>query len=161
MKGTMTLVEAVQDFLAQKRIAVVGVSRTRGHVGNHIFLKLRTAGREVIPVNRLASEVEGVRCYPDLRSIPGGVDAVVVATPPEEAEAVVRQCAELGIRRVWLHRSFGQGSVSDAAVRAGRELNLTVIPAGCPMMFCDPVDPAHRCFRWLLKLTGGLPRQVA
>lgn len=156
----MTLTEAAQDFLAQKRIAVVGVSRSSNMAANFIFKKLRSAGHEVFPVNRNAAQVEGTTAYPDLQSIPSGVDAVVVATPPSAAESVVRECGRLGISRVWLHRSFGQGSASDAAVRAASELQLTLIPAGCPMMFCAPVDPAHRCFRWLLKLTGTLPKQI-
>ncbi len=70
---------------------------------------------------------------------------------------VVRQCAEVGISRVWLHRSFGQGSVSDAAVEAGREYGIEVIAGGCPMMYCQPVDVAHKCMRWLLGVTGKLP----
>lgn len=157
----MMLVEAVEEFLAQRRVAVVGVSRNPQEAANHIYRKLRERGGEVFPVNRSATELEGVPCYADLRSIPGGVDAAVLVTPAAESEALVRECAAAGVSRVWLHRSFGQGSASEAAVHAGRELGLTVIPAGCPMMFCRPVDPAHACFRWFLRLTGTLPKQVA
>lgn len=155
-----TLDEAVKDFLAQRRIAVAGVSRSGRSPANFIHRKLRDAGHEVFPVNPAAPEVEGVRCYPDLASIPGGVTAVVVMTPPAAAEGVVRECARLGIRRVWLHRSFGAGSASPAAVAAAREAQLTLIPAGCPAMFCEPVDLGHKCFRWCLKLGGRLPAHV-
>ena len=150
------LKEAVEDFLAQKRIAVAGVSRGGDEAANAIYRKLRGAGYEVFATNPKAAEVEGEPCYPDLRSIPGGVDAVVISTPPEVAEEIVRECAEIGASRVWLHRSFGQGSVSEAAVEYGREHGLSVIPGGCPMMFCEP-DVAHKCMRWVLKVTGGLP----
>ena len=155
-----TLNEAVTDFLAQKRVAVAGVSRHRQSPANFVYRKLRDSGHEVFPVNPAATELEGVPCYPDLASIPGGVTAVVVMTPPAAAEGVVREGARLGIRRVWLHRSFGQGSVSAAAVAAAREAQLMLIPAGCPAMFCEPVDLGHKCFRWCLKLTGRLPAQV-
>jgi predicted CoA-binding protein len=84
----------------------------------------------------------------------------VVATAPQATEAVVRECAELGIGRVWMHRSFGEGSVSDSAVAFCRENNIEVIPGGCPMMFCEPVDFGHKCIRWWLNLTGGLPKEV-
>ncbi len=151
------LQERAEEFLAQKRIAVAGVSRRSDQPANAIYRKLRDAGREVFAINPKTEEAEGDVCYPDLVSVPAGIDAVVVATPPAASEQVVRQCAELGISRVWMHRSFGQGSVSDAAVEACREHGIAVIPGGCPMMFCEPVDVAHKCMRWLLGVAGKLP----
>ena len=155
-----TLREAVEDFLAQKRIAVAGVSRSGGHPANSVYRKLRNAGYQVFPTNPNAKEVEGDTCYPDLTSIPNGVDGVVIATPPRVTERIVRECAETGISRVWMHRSFGEGSVSKEAVSFCRENNITVIPGGCPMMFCDPVDIGHKCMRWFLGMTGRLPKQL-
>jgi predicted CoA-binding protein len=152
--------EAVDDFLGQRRIAVAGVSRRSEEAANLIYRKLRGAGYEVFPVNPNATEVEGDTCYPDLRSVPGTLDGVVVVTHPNSTDAVVRECAELGIGRVWMHRSFGQGSVSASAVDFCREHGIEVIPGGCPMMFCEPVDVGHKCMRWFLKLTGGLPKRV-
>lgn len=157
----MNLQEAVSEFMAQRRIAVAGVSRNPKEAANLIFRKLRSAGYETFAVNPNAAEVEGDVCYPDIGSVPGGLDAVVIVTPPEVTEAVVRDCAAAGVRRVWIHRSFGRGSVSDEAVRYGREHGLEVIPGGCPMMFCQPVDVAHRCMRWVLRVTGGLPEPVS
>ncbi len=157
----MKFTAAADDFLAQKRIAVVGVSRRPDHVTRMIFNKLRTAERDVIPVNPTTSEIEGVHCYPDLASIPGGVTAVLVVTRPAEVATVVRECIALGITRVWLHRAFGRGSVSAEAVRLAREAKVTLIPAGCPMMFCEPVDLPHKCLRWCLQFTGKLPKDLA
>ena len=155
-----TLKESVDDFLAQKRIAVLGVSRGGREAANTVYRKLRGAGYQVFAVNPNADEVEGDTCYPNLTSIPGGVEAVVIATSPEVTESVVRDCAEQGISRVWMHRSFGKGSVSQAAADFCRDNNITVIPGGCPMMFCAPVDFGHTCMRWILNLTGGLPKQT-
>jgi predicted CoA-binding protein len=153
------LQNAVGDFLAQRRIAVAGVSRTDSAApANLVYRKLRDAGYAVTPVNPHAEQVEGDACAPDLASIDGGVDGVVVATPPGEAEKIVQECAALGIRRVWMHRSFGQGSVSDAAVARCHEHGIRVIAGACPMMFCEPVDVPHRCLRWVLKVTGKLPK---
>jgi len=149
--------EQVDDFLAQRRIAVAGVSRSQPGVANAIYKKLRAAGYEVFPVNPSADEVEGDRCYPDLASIPNGVDGVVIGTRPEAAETIVYECARLGIRRVWMHRFVGQGSVSDAAERFCREHDIAVIAGACPMMYVPPVDIAHKCFRWMLAATGRLP----
>ncbi len=150
--------ELIADFLAQERIAIVGVSRSSDQPANLNYRKLRDGGHRVFAVNPRTDTAEGDPCYPDLASIPGGVDAVLIATPPAASLAVARDCAELGIERVWIHRSFGQGSVSEEAVELCRERGLRVIPGGCPMMFDPPVDLGHRCMRWLLGLTGGLPR---
>lgn len=154
------LEEAAKDFLSQGRFAVAGVSRSSSEAANIIFRKLRDSGREVYPVNPRTAEVEGVACYPDLASLPHPVDALVIATPPSAARALVDQCAELGIGRVWMHRSFGGGSVSSEALEACRRHGIRAIPGACPMMFCEPVDTGHKCIRWIAKFTGRLPKPV-
>ena len=155
-----TMKDAANDFLAQKRIAVAGVSRTPGgsHGANVVYNGLRKAGYEVFAVNPNADEVEGDRCYHDIKSIPGGVDAVVVGTAAGVSADVVKECAELGVQRVWLHKAFGGGSFSEEAVSAGKETGMTCIPGGCPMMYLEGADIGHRCMRWVLGLTGGLPK---
>ena len=155
-----TLKEAVADFLAQKRIAVAGVSRNSNKAANMVYRTLRDRGYETFAVNPITDEVEGDTCYSDLKSIPGGVDAVLIATTPRVAESVVRDCASLGISRVWLHRSFGEGSVSDEATEYCRSHNITVIAGGCPKMFVEGADLGHRCMRLVLGLTGGLPKEA-
>jgi predicted CoA-binding protein len=156
--GPVTALEkAVSDFLSQKRLAVAGVSRDSDIPANAIYKKLRENGYEVYAVNPRAQEVEGDSCYPDLKSVPAALQGVVVATPPQAAESVVRECVDLHIGRVWMHRSFGAGSVSDAAEALCREAGLAVIPGGCPMMFLEPVDLGHRCFRWFLRAARKLP----
>jgi len=154
--------EPTTEFLAQKRIAVAGVSRTPGgsHGANIVYTSLKKAGYEVFPVNPNADEVEGDRCYHNIGSIPGGVDAVVVGTAAAQSADVVRECAEQGISRAWLHRSFGSGSVSDEAVAVGRERGVNVIAGGCPLMFVQGADIGHRCMRLVLNLTHGLPKSA-
>ena len=154
-----TLNEAVEEFLAQKRIAVAGVSREGNLPSNAIYKKLKDHGYQVFPINPKTDEVEGDKCYPKLQAIPDGVDGVVIATHPKVTEELVHDCAEVGVSRVWIHRSFGQGSISDSAVEYCRENNISVIAGGCPMMFCEP-DVAHKCFRWFLGVTGKLPKEV-
>jgi uncharacterized protein len=156
-----TVKQAASEFLAKKRIAVTGVSRTpRNHGGNIVYQRLRQRGYRVFAVNPNADAVEGDPAYHDLKTIPGGVDAVVIATRPAIAEDTMRECAELGITQVWMHRAFGAGSVSDAAAEYGREQGITVIDGGCPLMFDPTADPAHKAMRFVCTLTGGVPRQV-
>jgi predicted CoA-binding protein len=160
MKDLSDLQAAAEKFLSLDRIAVVGVSRTSTEAANVIYRRLRTAGYQVFPVNPKTTEVEGDTCYPDIGSIPAAVEGAVVVTPAGQAMEVVRQCREAGVRQVWMHRSFGPGSVSEKAVELCREAGISVIPGGCPMMFCQPIDFGHKCIRWFLKVTGSLPVAV-
>ena len=156
-----TLKDAASEFLAHKRVAVTGVSRTPGsHGSNVVYKRLRDRGYEVFAVNPNADEVEGDRCYNDLRSIPGGVEAVVIATRPEIAEETMRECAELGIKHVWMHRGPGAGSVSKPAAEYGRERGITVIDGGCPCMFDPTADFGHKAMRLIFTLNGHVPREV-
>jgi predicted CoA-binding protein len=144
----------------QRRIAVAGVSRNDKEAANLIYRRLREHGYRVFAVNPNAASVEGDPCFPDVKSLPEHVDGVVVATTPEVGERIVADCAEAGIQRVWLHRGIGPGSVSDAAVAFCHEHGIAVIPGGCPNMFAPLADPAHKCMRGVLRVTGKLPREV-
>jgi predicted CoA-binding protein len=154
-----TIEEAASAFLANKRVAVTGVSRApRQHGSNTVYKRLRERGYDVYAVNPNADTVEGDPAYPDLRSIPGGVDAVVIATAPERAEETMRECAELGIEHVWMHRSYGAGSVSGTATEYGREHGITVIDGGCPCMFNPTADFGHKVMRRVY--ARHVPKQV-
>src|SRR5262245_25390649 len=124
----LTVKEAAAAFLANKRIAVTGVSRhPKGPGCIVLYHRLPDRRYDVFAVNPSAEEVEGDVCYHDLASIPGGVDAVVIATRPDRAETTMRECADLGIEQVWMHRSFGEGSVCTEARVYGREHGILVI----------------------------------
>jgi predicted CoA-binding protein len=151
--------EAASEFLAKKRVAVTGVSRTpKTHGSNNVYRRLRHRGYDVFAVNPNAQEVESDRSYPDLKSIPGGVEAVVIGTRPELAEDTMRECAGLGIKHVWMHRGPGAGSVSAAATDYGRQHGITVIDGGCPLMFEPTADFGHKIMR--LVYAGKVPKQV-
>ncbi len=159
MTGT-TLDAKVHDFLAQKRIAVAGVSRNNGHhpTGNLIYRRLKKAGHEVFAVNPHMETFEGDRCYSDLTAIPGGVDGVVIITRPQTTQRIVRDCKDAGVRRVWMHQSMAKGSsVSPEAVEYCRQHGIEVIAGACPMMYGERVDLGHTCMRLVMKLSGALP----
>jgi len=151
--------QAAAAFLASKRVAVTGVSRTpKTHGANNVYRRLRERGYQVFAVNPNTDKAEGDRCYQDLKSIPGGVDAVVIGTRPQIAEDTMRECAELGIKQVWMHRGPGAGSVSAAATGYGRANGITVIDGGCPLMFAPTADFGHKLMR--LVYSGHVPKQV-
>jgi predicted CoA-binding protein len=154
-----TIHEAAAQCLSHKRVAVTGVSRKpKSHGSNTVYKRLRERGYDVFAVNPNAGEVEGDPAYHDLRSIPGGVEAVVIGTRPEIAEQTMRECAGLGIKNVWMHRGPGAGSVSDAATDYGRAHGITVIDGGCPCMFGPTADIGHKLMR--LVYARKVPKQV-
>jgi uncharacterized protein len=148
----------VADFLKSKRFAVTGVSRQPNQAANAIYRKLRDAGLDVVPVNPNATEVEGAPCYASIAAIPGGIDSVVIATAPDMSLSVVRDCAAKGVKHVWFHRSFGQGSVAKDALEECKARGISAIEGGCPLMYVEPVDGGHKCIRWWLRLLGKAPR---
>jgi uncharacterized protein len=157
----MKIKDAASEFLAHKRVAVTGVSRdAKSHGSNVVYQRLRERGYEVFAVNPNTDEVEGDPCYHDLRSIPGGVDAVVIGTAADKADATMRECAELGIKHVWMHRGPGPGSVSKTAAQYGREHGIAVIDGGCPCMFGPTSDPGHKAMKLVFTLAGNVPRKV-
>jgi uncharacterized protein len=157
----MRIKDAATDFLAHRRVAVTGVSRRpANHGGNVVYQRLRDRGFEVFAVNPNADEVEGDACYPDLASVPGGVDWVVIGTRPETSEVTMKECVDLGIDRVWMHRAFGGGSVSASATEYGRAHGVTVIDGGCPCMFGVTSDRGHKVMRTALRLTRNVPSQI-
>ena len=149
--------ESVAAFREGRRFAVAGVSRDKRQAANAIYRKLLASGYQVYPVNPSATEVEGVTCYPDLRSIPVPLDGVVVATHPDVAIDVVRHARERGIGHIWFHSAFGPGSVSEVAVAECEAAGMNCIVGGCPLLYCEPVDLFHRGMCWWLRRGGRLP----
>jgi len=150
--------ENVREFLGGRRFVVAGVSHDIRQPANAVFRKLRDTGYEVVPVNPRMTQAEGAPCYPSVSAVPGSVDGVVVVTHPDVSADVVRDSLAHGVRRLWFHRSFGTGSVSEAAVHACEAQGVQCIVGGCPLMYCEPVDLGHRCMRWWLDRQGRLPR---
>ena len=151
----------VQDFLAQKKIAVVGVSDKRETGCNLAFRKFKDTGYQVYAVNPHLTSFDSNPCYPDLKSLPEKPDGVFLLTNPQVTEDIVRQCVELGIQRVWMHCMMGTKSglagnttsVSQSAVKMCRENGITVIPGSCPNQFLNP-DFGHNMMRVLWRACG-------
>jgi predicted CoA-binding protein len=155
-----SLREAAEEFLAQHTIGVAGVSHDTKQPANLIYRRLRDHGYAVYPINPTAAVAEGDQCYPDVATVPAKLDGVVIVTPASASRQVVAGCAEAGVKRVWLHRGLGPGSVSEDAIALAREHGMNVIPGGCPNMFGPTSDPGHVCMRCMLQATGKVPTTV-
>ena len=158
--------EMVQEFLAQKKIAVVGVSDKRDTGCNLVYTKFKDAGYQVYAVNPHIAQYKGDVCYPNLKSIPQKPQAVFMLTNPAVTEQVVQECVELGIKYVWMHcmmgtkpgLAAGMTSVSSEAVKICRENGISVIPGSCPNQFLKP-DFFHGSMRGLWGLLGFMPAE--
>jgi uncharacterized protein len=153
----------VQDFLAQKRIAIVGVSDKRETGCNEAYKRFKANGYQVYAVNPRISSYQGGTCYPDLKSLPEKVDAVFVLASPKITEQIVQQCVDLGIKHVWMHclmgtkpgLGAGATSVSQSAVEMCNANGIAVIPGSCPNQFLKP-DFGHAMMRGMWRLFGFL-----
>ncbi|MBI4165543.1 MAG: CoA-binding protein [Acidobacteria bacterium] len=150
----MTSRAAVSDFVGQQKLAIVGASRRKGKFGNMALKELRAKGYKLFPVHPEADMIEGQKCYRSFSALPEAVGGVLVVVPPAQAEKVVREAAEAGIRRVWLQ----QGAESPAAVRFCEENGMSVVHSECILMFAEPAAWFHRAHRWVWKLLGKLPQ---
>jgi len=145
--------KAVEEFLAQNKIAVVGVSRKKTKFGNAIYRELKQKGYNVFPVNPNMQTFEGDACYPDLLSIPEKVDAVIINVPSVQTEKVVKEVTQAGINKVWLQ----QGSQSDTAVKYCEENGIDCVSNECILMFAQPSAFIHRAHKWVWGVLGKLP----
>ena len=152
--------ECIDDFLAQKRIAMVGISRQAGNFSVDLYHELCRRGYDVVPVNPKMTEVMGKKCYGRVQDIEPPVEGALLMTSAAVAEGIVRDCAEAGIRRVWMYRAGGAGAVSEKGIEMCREKGIRVVPGECPFMFLPGSGGAHKVHGWFRKLTGRYPRRV-
>jgi predicted CoA-binding protein len=150
----MTSKAAVENFLAQERLAVVGISRKGNKFGNMAYKELKAKGYQVVPVHPQAEQIEGDPCYPSLSAIPEPVGGVLVVVPPEQTEKVVQEAAQVGIRHVWMQ----QGAESPAAIQFCEEQGMNTVYSECIMMFAQP-SSYHSFHRWVWGLLGRLPKE--
>ena len=161
MATERAVLETIEDFLAQKRIAMAGISRDPENFSVKLFEELCRRGYDVVPVNPNVAEVQGRRCFARVQDIQPPVEAALLMTSPEATETVVNDCAEADVRRVWMYRAAGKGAVSAKAVAFCRERGIEVVPGQCPFMFLPDTAGIHRFHGFVRKITGRYPRRTS
>jgi len=151
----MNIQETIEDFVAQRALALVGISRDPRKFGNVVFKELKSRGYRVYPLHRVAQFIQDERCYPNLQSLPEPVGGMIIVVPPKETEAVVREASLAGIRRIWMQ----QGAESEEAIRFCRENGLDVIYGRCILMHAPRVTSFHRLHRFFSRITGRIYRE--
>jgi hypothetical protein len=149
--------DLANDFLAQKRIAIVGVTRDVKGWGRRLYDEFKKRGYDTYAVNP-ARALPGLQCYGSLRELPKKPDGVLLVVPPNVTDQVVREVAELGIPRVWMHRGVGKGAVSESAIQFCREKNIAVVYGVCPFMYLQPQGFGHKMHHTFAKWFGKLPQ---
>ena len=155
----MQMDEAAQSFLALRRIAVAGVSRSNRSPANAIAQRFRDHDYEVFAINPSGETIDEQPTFATVDAVDGGVEGVVVVTNPKAALELVPQAARAGARWIWFHQGMGPVSYDDAVLAAARDAGLNVIAVGCPMMYLAP-DVFHGCARGLFKLFGRIPKEI-
>ena len=149
------------DFLGQRRIALVGVSRDPRDLSRTLFRELRGRGYDVVPVHPTLDSADGVPCARRLQDVQPPVDGALLMTPPAATEQVVRDCAEAGVARVWMHRGAGRGAVSPTAVAYCRDHGIAVVEGACPFMFLPEAGFVRRTHGFFARLFGRHPAKAA
>jgi predicted CoA-binding protein len=157
----MTTIGDIKEFLALRRVALIGVSRNPGDFSRRLFHEMCERGYDMVPINPIAEEIEDRQCFPCLQVVKPPVDGVLVMTPFHQTLRVVRDCAEAGIRRVWMYRAAGKGAVSAEAVNFCRANGIQVVEGYCPYMFLPGGSFPHRAHGLLMQLTHRYPARAA
>jgi len=156
-----TILPEIRDFLALRRIALVGTSRDPKDLSRVLFREMCARGYDMVPVNPAADgQLEDKKCFARVQDIQPPVEGALVMTSSRDTKQVVQDCAEAGIRSVWLHRGAGPGSVTPEAVEFCREHEIHVVEGLCPFMFLSHTQFVHRLHGLVLKLTGSYPREI-
>jgi len=152
--------ETIEDFLGQKRVAMVGVSRDPRSFSAMLFEEFCRRGYDMIAVNPAAKEVLGRRCYARVQEIQPPATAVILMTSPQVTDVVVGDCAKAGIQRIWMYRAAGKGAVSAKALAFCESRGIQVVPGECPYMFFPDAGAGHRFHGFIRKITGHYPRHA-
>lgn len=156
-----TSIEIVEDFLAQKRIAIAGVSRDPKSFSANLCEELSRRGYDVVPVNPNLPEILSKKCFARIQDVQPPVDGVLITTAPAATKTIVRDCAEAGVQRVWMYSAGVAGSVSEEAVEFCEAHNIRVVKGECPYMFLPGASGIHWFHGVVLKITGSFPRHAS
>lgn len=154
----MTRIEHIQDFLAQKRFAFIGVSRQPKDFSRALFREFQARNYEPVPVHPEAKEIEGAACFAHLREVQPPVDSVLLMTAPTVTNLLVRECVEAGVKRIWFYRGAGQGALTEGALQICAANHIQAIEGECPFMFFDGTPWFHRFHGIVRKISGAYPR---
>jgi uncharacterized protein len=150
----------IEKFVSDKNIALIGVSKDKQKFGNALLSELTKKGYTVFPVHPTLKEVNGLKCYPEIKTLPDYVTNLILVVKPEVTEQIIPQLKDSSIQRVWMHRGAGKGSASAVAIETCEKIGIEVVYGFCPMMFLNP-SGIHSFHFWLRKNFGKVPAEFS
>ena len=151
------MLRLIEEFLAIKRFAMVGVSRNERDFSRRLYSEFLDRGYEVIPVNPLAQEIGHRECYRQIRDIRPGVSSALLMTPPGILEDVLQNCADAGVTLAWIYGITGEKNYRRSIEQAREKFGMKVIAGYCPYMFLPSASLFHRFHGAVWKFTGKYP----
>ena len=149
----MTTLKQIEEFLATEPIALAGVSRNPKKFGYSAFKELKEKGMNIIPVNPYASEILGVKAFPDIKSLPIDVKGIIIMTNKDKTAGVVRDAREKGLKHIWIQQMAGTPEVKKEL--EGSDINY--IFGECILMHYKP-HSIHKFHGRLKKFFGRYPK---
>lgn len=150
----MTRKSDIEDFLSQRTLGLVGVSRNNGKFGNAILKELSGKGYKIYPIHPHPDAFTEIKCSPSIEALPEPVGGLIISVSPAQTEIVAREAMEAEIPRIWMQ----QGAESESAIRFCEERGIRVIHRECILMYAEPTPFIHRLHRWIRGLFGRLPK---
>lgn len=151
-------IAAINHFLSAKRIAVIGPSRSRNDYSRLLFRELLKHGYDAKPVNPNAEELDGVKCFKNIKEIDPAPERALILLPEDKTEQAVLDCAAAGVRDIWLHRHIAGGVSDTRAIYRAEESGLNLITGFCMFMFLPRASWFHKLHRNVMKLFGLFPQ---
>ncbi|MFB6320395.1 CoA-binding protein [Saccharicrinis sp. FJH54] len=150
----MTKLELIKEFLSKDSpIAVAGVSRNPKKFGRQVYDKLSTLDYQLIPINKFCDKLNNTTCYPNVKSLPSGIDKLLILTPKEFTDDVVKEAHKNGIQTIWVQQMCD----TDNTLNLASELGLKMILNECIFMFAEPKG-IHRLHKTIKMVFGTLPK---
>lgn len=149
----MTSKKSIDEFMAQKNIAIAGISRKKQKFGNTIYKELAKKGYNVFPLNPNIDLFEGNNCYKKISSLPEEVTGIVINTKPKITIDLIKEAELKGIKHIWLQ----QGSTDKDIIAYSQKSSSNIIYKECVIMFADPANGLHAFHKWLRKSFGKYP----
>ena len=150
--------QMIDEFFNEKRVAVVGASRHKQEYSRSLLRELLQLGYDAVPVNPNVAEIEGRVCYPRVQDVPKPLQRAIIVLPPDKSEQTILDCAEAGVRDVWLHNHIAAGVQNTRAIYQAEQHGIRLITGFCPFMFMPGTGWFHRAHGFVIKMMGAYPK---
>ena len=153
----MARLSDIQEFLSHKRLAIVGVSRNPKDFTRALYDEFVRCGYDVVAVNPAVPEIDGKRCFARIGDVTPAAESVLLMTPAEGRDAIVRECEAVGIRSVWTYGTSGRKTLSSETIVNCQQSEMTVVEGECPFMFLPNAGGIHRFHGFVRKIFRSYP----